>query len=100
MVSIRTLLLGFALFLLLGNIDARADDELCYQNPAGGTVTLTIQPCPITDNESFHYVYYTDLKGEKGGGCYIASDGMVLVIWENHPRVVFPANEFKSCYTM
>ena len=73
------------------------DKELCSQSPYGGSVTLTVEPCPVTNNASFYRVFYTQTDGVKGEGCWISNDGVVMVIWETHPVAYYPASEFGSC---
>jgi len=95
MLKIGTLLFSGLIFLLF--VNTALADEQCLQSPYGGVVTFTTEPCKATDNQSFHHVYYTDLAGNKGEGCYIGSDGVVLVIWKDHPSAYFPVSEIGSC---
>ena len=86
--------------ILLATTVYAGDKELCAHSPYGGSVTLTIEPCPATTNESFYRVFYTQTDGGQGEGCYVANDGVVMVIWKDHPIAFFPASEFGSCVSL
>jgi hypothetical protein len=73
------------------------DKEMCHWSPHGGKVTLTVDPCPGTDNPSFYYAYYTQEDGVKGGGCWIGDSSVVLIVWEHHPIAYYPSSGFGSC---
>jgi hypothetical protein len=89
---------ALAAFLLSASIaNADGDKELCHQSPYGGRVTLTVEPCKATDNESFHHAYWTQLDGTMGDGCWIGDRNVVLVIWEHHPKAFYPFDQFKAC---
>jgi hypothetical protein len=91
--SLYSVLLGLSI-----TANADGDKELCYQHPLGGRVTLTVEACPVTDNESFHRSYWTQLDGTMGEGCWMGDRDVTLVIWENHPYAFYPFPEFKECY--
>lgn len=88
------------LLLFVSSYVWAGDTELCYQREGGGSITLTIEPCPVTNNSAFHRVFYTEPNGNIGDGCYMASHGVVLVIWKDHPMTAFPADKFISCATL
>jgi len=95
MLKTGTLLFSGLIFLLF--VNTALADEQCLQSPYGGVVTFTTEPCAATDNTSFHRVYYTDLEGKSGEGCYIGGDGVILVLWKDHKPAYFPASEVGSC---
>jgi hypothetical protein len=76
---------------------AGGDAELCAESPYGGSVTLTVLPCPATENEQFHYAYYTQTDGVNGDGCYIGDKEVVMVVWKDHPKAYYPTSEFGTC---
>ena len=73
------------------------DKELCMQSPYGGSVTLTVEACPVTTNTSFYRAFYTQTDGVEGEGCWVGDSSIVMIVWATHPVAYFPSTEFGSC---